>query len=141
MAPRDTRTGGVLEEMVLPSLRRGGYSYRTQVVIGTRLGGRRHKVDVLARSAAGAGYLVSLKWQQGSGTAEQKVPFEAICLAEAIRTGEGQCKHAYLVLGGAGWSLRTFYTTGGLGRHLNLDGHVTILTLEDFVALANRAKL
>jgi hypothetical protein len=40
-----------------------------------------------------------------------------------------------------GWTLREFYTRGGLTRYLaNADG-VMILTLEDFVALANRAKL
>ena len=27
MSPRDTGTGRVLEEMILPSLRRGGYDY------------------------------------------------------------------------------------------------------------------
>jgi hypothetical protein len=29
--------------------------------------------------------LVSLKWQQTSGAAEQKVPFEVMCLADAVR--------------------------------------------------------
>ncbi len=46
--PRDTRTGGVLENMVLPALERGGYQYKKQVVIGKRLGGHNQKVDVLA---------------------------------------------------------------------------------------------
>jgi hypothetical protein len=31
--------------------------------------------------------LISVKWQQVSGTAEQKVPFEVICLVEASRAG------------------------------------------------------
>ena len=35
---RDTRTGGVLEAMVLPALTRGGYTYKTQVNIGKRPG-------------------------------------------------------------------------------------------------------
>ena len=104
MNPRDTRTGTVLEQMVLPALSRGGYTYETQKHIGTRLGGRRHIVDVLAVDAAGHKYLVSLKWQQVGGTAEQKVPFEVICLAEALSTGKFQ--KAYLVLGGEGWKLR-----------------------------------
>lgn len=37
-----------------------------------------------------------MKWQQVSGTAEQKVPFEVICLMEAVATGAYQ--KAYLVL-------------------------------------------
>lgn len=48
--------------------------------------------------------LVSMKWQQTSGTAEQEVPFEVLCLAEAVR--QGLADVSYLVLGGAGWTLR-----------------------------------
>jgi hypothetical protein len=71
--------------MVLPALKRGGYSYRKQVLIGSRPGGGRHKVDLVAEKC-GDEFLISMKWQQSSGTAEQKVPFEIICLAEAIST-------------------------------------------------------
>ena len=49
MTPRDTRTGGVLEQMILPSLERGGDQYETGVNIGNRPGGRRHILDVLAK--------------------------------------------------------------------------------------------
>jgi hypothetical protein len=35
--------------MILPSLGRGGYIYQVGVNIGTRLGGGRHLVDVLAQ--------------------------------------------------------------------------------------------
>lgn len=85
---RDTGTGAVLEAMVLPALRRGGYLTQTQVLIGQRWGGGRHLIDVLAQDKDGGKLLVSVKWQQVSGTAEQKVPFEAICLAEAIRASQ-----------------------------------------------------
>lgn len=138
MVPKDTGTGGVLEQMVLPALRRGGYTYKTQVNIGKRLGGGRHVVDALAEKA-GRSILVSLKWQQVSGTAEQKVPFEVICLAEAVQGGP--YAKAYLVLGGEGWKLREFYTGGGLRRHLTNVGSVKILTLEGFVAAANQGQL
>src|SRR5258708_2364455 len=108
MSPRDTGTGRVLEEMVLPSLHRGGYTYPTgPQKIGLRLGGGAHYVDVIAEKS-GVKYLVSLKWQQVAGTAEQKVPFEVICLADAVLTG--QFAKAYLVLGGEGWKLRNFFT-------------------------------
>jgi hypothetical protein len=90
MPGRDTGTGAVLEAMVLPALRRGGYTYQAQVNVGTRFGGGRHFVDVLATDSEGRRFLVSLKWQQVSGTAEQKVPFEAISLAEAVRISEGR---------------------------------------------------
>lgn len=65
-----------------------------------------HKVDVLA-SKGDHRILVSLKWQQVSGTVEQKVLFEVICLCDAIRAGMADA--AYLVLGGNGWTLRVLY--------------------------------
>jgi hypothetical protein len=138
MTARDTGTGGVLEAMVLPALTRGGYTYKLQQVIGSRFGGGRHFVDVTAEKD-GKSYLVSLKWQQVAGTAEQKVPFEVICLAEAVVTGH--YAKAYLVLGGEGWKLRSFYTGGGLRDQLVHADKVEILTLEGFVARANKGRL
>jgi hypothetical protein len=138
MMARDTRTGGVLEEMVLPALRRGGYEFQKQVHVGNRLGGRRHMVDAVAEKKDER-ILISMKWQQVGGTAEQKVPFEVLCLAETIRAGS--YARAYLVLGGDKWSLRDFYVSGGLSNHLVDCAKVEIVTLERFVALANQGKL
>lgn len=67
--------------MIIPALQRGGYGCEKQVELGCRPGGRKHKVDAIA-TKGGARIIVSLKWQQVSGTAEQKVPFEVICLRE-----------------------------------------------------------
>ncbi len=139
--PRDTRTGGVLENMVLPALDRGGYQHRKQVVIGKRLGGHNHKVDVLAWAADGNQIPVSLKWQQTSGTAEQKIPFEILCLAEAVHRSNGKFKKAYLVLGGSGWTLREYYVSGDIRRYLKNCEKVEIVTLETFVGRANQGKL
>jgi len=137
---RDTRTGAVHEVMVTHSLQSGGYTWQTQVLVGTRPNGRKHKVDLVADDRDGNRTLISLKWQQSSGTAEQKVPFEVICLQDALRQYPGRFRKAYLVLGGEGWTLRDYYVTGGLKRYLNCDG-VEIVTLERFVALANRSQL
>lgn len=138
MRSRNTRTGGVLERMVLPALDHGGYSYRTQVHLGERLGCGKHYVDAVAEKD-GREFLVSVKWQQVSGTAEQKVPFEMICLIEAME----RCKyhHAYIVLGGEGWKLRNFYVAGGLSKYLRNSDNIHIVTLESFVARANQGKL
>jgi hypothetical protein len=138
MSPRNTRTGGVLEQMVLPALDQAGYTYKTQVNIGQRLGVGQHFVDVIAEKD-GRAILISMKWQQVSGTAEQKVPFEIICLQEALEAG-GYAK-AYLVLGGEGWTLRTFYIGDGLKKYLGYADKVEILTLESFVGKANDGKL
>ncbi len=135
---RDTRTGGVLEAMILPSLTRGGYDYKVRVKIGQRLGCGSHYVDVIAEKD-GRKILISLKWQQVAGTAEQKIPFEVICLAEALENGDYE--KAYVVLGGEGWTLRKFYTSGGLTKYLRGANRVWIVTLEGFVAKANRGEL
>ncbi len=138
---RDTGTGKILELMIIPSLEAGGYKVSIQQHVGQRFGGGRHFVDVVAESPIGNKILVSLKWQQVSGTAEQKVPFEAICLAETILQGKGEFSKAYLVLGGEGWRLRDFFTKGGLEEHLTHSKLVTIMTLEGFVAKANRGEI
>ena len=101
MSPHNTRTGGVLEQMVLPALDQGGYTYKTQVNRGQRLGIGRHFVDAVIEKN-GKQMLLSVKWQQVSGTAEQKVPFEIICLVEAMEAGSFE--KSYVVLGGDGWT-------------------------------------
>ncbi len=141
MNPRDTSTGKVLEDMILPALERGGYKYKKRVLVGERPGGGKHFVDVLAEDPQGRKYLISLKWQQVPGTAEQKVPFEVMCLIEAILSSAGEFQKAYLVLGGPGWHLREFYVKGGLNEVLKFADLVKIVTLEDFIALANKGKL
>ena len=138
MTPRNTSTGGVLEAMILPALERGGYTCEKQVLIGTRCGGGVHKVDAVATKNK-EHVLVSLKWQQTGGTADQKVPFEVMCLADAVRAG--QAARAILVLGGDGWTLRDYYTSGDLAQHLIHAALVHVVTLEAFVRLANNGHL
>lgn len=138
MTPRNTSTGAVLEAMILPALSRGGYSCRVQVETGTRPGGRRHMVDAIAEKN-NERIPVSLKWQQTSGTAEQKVPFEVMCLADVVRSGGAA--RAYLVLGGDGWTLRDYYTSGALSEHLTHAAHVRVVTLEAFIRIANNGQL
>src|SRR5262245_56700814 len=99
--------------MVLPALKNGGYAYKTQQHIGKRLGVGKHMIDVVANKDDRT-ILVSMKWQQVSGTAEQKVPYEVICLMEALESKE--YAKAYLVLGGDKWSLREMYVSGGLAK-------------------------
>lgn len=95
-------------------------------------------VDALAEAPDGRLYLVSVKWQQVAGTAEQKVPYEVMCLVDAIRNNGYE--KAYVVLGGEGWKLREFYVGGGLERYMP-HPEVSIVTLETFVALANTGRL
>lgn len=83
---------------------------------------------------------MSLKWQQVQGTAEQKIPFEIICLADALISDERYYK-AHLVLGGNGWRYKDFYLSGGLRAHLANADMVSVTSLEDFVGMANGGML
>ena len=127
--------------MVIPALREGGYAYQKQVFVGNRPGGGKHYVDIVASKEDGKPILVSMKWQQTSGTAEQKVPFEVICLLKALRNNDGRYGKAYVVLGGGGWTLRDFYTSGGLKEYLEDSDLVSVVKLESFIATANKGKL
>ena len=149
-----------MENMVVPALRKGGYHYRNLVRIGLRFGANRpHIIDGLAWDDNGAVHFLSCKWQQTQGTAEQKVPFEVMCLVSVVMTkpvlepdiacldcGE-MCPSipseisAYLILGGEGWKLRQFYVSGGLEEYMPDSNLVEITTLEAFVAQANRGLL
>ena len=122
----------------MPALERGGYSCQKQVLVGERCGGGVQKVDLVAQ-APDSKVLVSLKWQQTGGTAEQKVPFEVMCLADAVLAGHAG--RAYLVLGGDGWTLRDYYTSGKLAAHLTHAPLVRVVTLEAFIRMANKGEL
>lgn len=97
-------------------------------------------MDILAEDSRARRFLISLKWQQVNGTAEHKIPFEVISLAHA-RTENEDIYKAYLVLGGDGWRYKEFYLSGGLDRHLRNTELVDIVSLDEFVALANKGVL
>lgn len=138
---RDTTTGRVLEQMIIPALERGGYHCEEQADIGNRLDVLgKHLIDVLA-TKDDKQYLISAKWQQTSGTTDEKVPYEVICLVHAVENGDYQ--GAYLVLGGTGWKhkLKELYLNRGLDPYIRDAKHVKIVGLEDFITLANKGKL
>lgn len=101
MTPRNTKTGSVFERTIIPALEYGKYKIEKQVVFGTRPNSRKHKVDLLAYKENEKPIIISLKWQQVNGIAEQKVPFEIICLADILLEND-KFKKAYLALGGNG---------------------------------------
>jgi hypothetical protein len=83
-----------------------------------------------------------MKWQQQvGGTAEQKIPFEVICLVDIMTRQADKFHGAYLVLGGTGWTLRDFYIAGGLAEYIKHTERITITDLEHFVAKANKGRL
>lgn len=136
--PRNTRTGAVLEQMVLPALEMGGYIIERQVRLTDRLGGGKHYGDIVA-SKNGERIVISLKWQQSSGTAEQKVPYEFMCLADVL-ANDSTIHKAYIVIGGDGWTKHSFFLDG-LDGWVNTKEFVDVLRLDSFVAKANKGIL
>lgn len=136
--PRNTRTGAVLEQMVLPALEMGGYLVERQVLLTERLGGGRHYGDIVA-SKENERIVISLKWQQASGTAEQKVPYEFMCLADVLAKDDSIQK-AYIVIGGDGWTKHKFFLND-LNEWVNTDEFVDVVRLDSFVAKANQGLL
>ena len=124
---------------MVQALASGGYSYIRRATIGRRPNGNHHVLDILAKDNNSNEYLISLRCQQKSGTTEQKVPYEIVCLAEAIQ--KDPVRKAYLVLGGSGWTLRDYYLRGGLNSHLVHANLVVLKGLREFIALANQGSL
>ncbi len=143
MSPRDTRTGTVFEQLAKPVLEANGYKVTLQSVIGSSIGGGKHRADIVIIAPNSKELLVSMKWQQTSGTAEEKVPFEIIKLIHAVKNSSGRFQYAYLVLGGTGWKpqLKTLYLNGGLRDAIIDYDFVRVVSLDDFIGRANRKLL
>lgn len=135
---RDTRTGKDMEAYIRIALDRGGYRYQEQARVTDRLGGGRHMADFLAH-LDGECILISSKWQQTGGTAEQKVPYEYMCLAHVLSKSP-EIHRAYIVIGGEGWTKHEFYLNG-LDGWVDTEEFVDVMRLEGFIAKANRGNL
>ena len=140
MSPRNTKSGGVLEQMVLPALEQGKYKVQRSKNVGNRFGLHKHIIDTYAEDSKGRIHLISLKWQQVAGTAEQKIPFEVISLIDLLQKNENYFR-AHLVLGGPGWTYRDFYVSGRLREFIPNAHMVNIMTLDTFVGAANQGLL
>lgn len=137
-----TRTGSTLEVMVEAVLLKNSYAVIKQQIVGTKPGGGRHKVDLVGMRPNGSKFLVSLKWQQTAGSAEEKVPFEVIKLLHALRENSAFDK-AYIVVGGDGFSpgLVQFYLSEEFRSYIRESEKIEILTLNDVITRANKGNL
>ncbi len=137
-----TRTGSTLEVTVEAVLLNNSYAVQKQQNAGTKPGGGRHKVDLVGMRPNGTKFLVSLKWQQTAGSAEEKIPFEVIKLLHALRENTDYDK-AYIVIGGDGFSpgLVEFYLSDEFRSYIRESQKIEILTLNDVITRANRGSL
>ena len=111
---RGTQTGKTLENMIKSALIDNGYGVCEQKVIGKSLFGGRYKADLIISEPLTPSHkcnmlsrnkiIISCKWQQVSGTAEQKILYEIASLIKIIKESNGAYKKAYLVFGGGGFS-------------------------------------
>lgn len=135
-----TTTGGLWERTIAPALDlHYAGRYERHVPVGAHLFGGRYFVDFLIEDSI----LVSAKWQQVPGTAEQKLLYEIATLIDTLRLSQGRYRRAYVVLGGMGFrpSTKNFLFEQ---RHRGLlqDGHlVEVVSLEEFIGRANRKLL
>lgn len=146
MPGKDTGSGRVLENTVRPALERhynDRYSDRPTRLPEPGLGGRHHWVDVLLDREDGKQILISLKYQGISGSIDEKVPYECIKLIHAIEQSNGKYPYAYIIIAGPGFSkkLRDYYLSGELARHIKGYELIRIITLDEYLELANRKKL
>lgn len=77
--------------------------------------------------------LLSFATQSDSGTAEKKIPYEVMCLANALKSNGSRYAGAILVLGGDGWTLREFFTDGRLMMWLRGCDGVRVMSEDSFM--------
>lgn len=137
-----TKTGSTLEVTVEAVLINNSYAVTKQQVVGTKPGGGRHRADIVGMRPNGSKFLVSLKWQQTAGSAEEKIPFEVIKLLHALRENAEYDK-AYIVIGGDGFNagLVDFYLSDEFRSYIRESEKIEILTLNDIITRANRGAL
>jgi hypothetical protein len=106
---RDTTTGsafeGVIEAAIKRSCEKFNMNANSQVNIGEKPGGGKHRIDweLVDKDDDNLRGLVSCKTQSTSGTAEEKIAYEVIKLLHTMKI-DSRYHHAWIVLGGTGWS-------------------------------------
>jgi len=141
VSPRDTGTGWVLEQMVLPALKRAGYQAQRRYRLPDPFRpGRPHYLDVaVLQGTAPIG--IAAKWQQSPGTAEEKVPMEMLRLIKFVE-GE-QLDRGYVLLAGTGGSLQDYFMSSSFLEEFSSPAvsRVRVVDLDTLTALINSGKL
>ena len=135
---RNTNTRDVLEAMIEDSLGKGGYDFQKKMTIDRRLGGGKFSADYIAYKDE-CTIVITAKWQETSGSAENKIPYDYMCLADVIQKNDDLTK-GYLVLGGDGWSKDDFFINE-LKFWINIEADVKVMKLSKFVVSSNLGRL
>ena len=123
---RTDKTGKDFENFCEHLLSLAGRSVDEQVNIGLRPTGGAHNVDLIVEENV----LVSLKYQDVAGTAEEKIPYEEMCLQHACQN-YGYTK-AFVVLAGPGWKHDQSYRDDVFSEWKNTP-NVSIINFDEFL--------
>ena len=129
---RTDLTGKAFENLCYDLLDSAGYNVEEQVNLGLRPTGGAHNVDlvVITDELFDERILVSLKYQDVAGTAEEKIPYEQMCLQHACETYD--YARAIVVLAGPGWKHAGHYVVDGFSQWMNTPD-VKVVTFDGFI--------
>ena len=153
MSPRNTRTGATFERIIIPALEDQADFYEF-FARGKRTrnncrklpdpfrSDRTHVLDILVKErASGAKIGISFKWQQSSGTAEEKIAFEFLRIAKFVE--RRQLDRGYIVLGGGGWTLKGYFLSSEFPKEFSSPGtsKVSVIDIETLITKINTRSL
>jgi len=128
-------TGVRYEDSVSEYLTEHKIQHESQVTIGKKRSGGKHRVDIVVGNV-----LVSLKHQEVNGTAEEKIPYEFLKLQDAVE--DYGYDRAIIVLSGPkkmnrgeqGWTLKDYYLSDTFkDKFKEICPKVTIMSHEEFI--------
>lgn len=106
------------------------YSYKRNVVVGHTIYNRPFKVDFVVRDSLQRPTYIEVKWQQSSGSVEEKFPF---LLANLIQLQHPAC----LILDGNGYSSGAYTWL----KQACIGTNITLYSLAEFQAAMNSKAL
>lgn len=124
------KTGKDFEYLCEHLLSLAGYDVEEQINIGLRPTGGAHNVDLIVNVTDEVRDIISLKFQDVSGTAEEKIPYEQICLQHACETYG--YRSGVIVLAGPGWKHDDCYREGVLNNWMKVS-NVKVLNFDEFL--------
>lgn len=138
---RNTTSGINFQRIVAECIKRSCEHYeldsQSEVNVGVRPSGGKHRVDfeLWSRTDPNKRALVSCKYQETGGTAEEKIPYEVIKLIHTMES-DRRYRRAWLVLGGVGFtpSLVDFYKTRLHEFIPSMRGRIDVLSTDELIA-------
>ena len=123
------KTGKDFEYFCEELLSAAGYDVEEQINIGLRPTDTAHNVDLIV-SVGTVQTIVSLKYQDVNGTAEEKIPYEQICLQHACETYG--YTNALIVLAGPGWKHDECFRSNALSKWMNVP-NTKVVNFDEFL--------